>query len=63
LLTHFVSNAVEGPAVALAFALAVAFAFAVAFGIKRGAQPTKKSHAEGVTALPKAGVQPEGRND
>ena len=28
-----------------------------------GLQPHEKSHAEGVTALPKAGVQPEGRND
>jgi len=32
-------------------------------GLSVGLQPHEKSHAEGVTALPKAEVQPEGRND
>ena len=36
---------------------------AFVFGWERGLQPTKKSHVEGVPALPKAGVKPEGRND
>jgi hypothetical protein len=54
-------------AFAFAFAFAVAFAFALALAVASeigpGFSPGTKIHHNSNTALPKAVVKPEGRND